>query len=179
MKTSDALAILGLSGEVTKADIDAAWRAMAAKYHPDRNPAGAEMMKLINAARDALKDFEGESADAGESQADYGDALNAALNAIINLDGLEIEICGAWLWVGGETKRHKEALKAAGFRWASRKKKWNFRPDNWKSLSRGNVSMDDIRSRYGSKKPYRGGWTAADNRRLAADDMDAMNNRCL
>ena len=36
------------------------YRAADLKYHPDKNPAGAEMMKLINAAFEVLKDFEGE-----------------------------------------------------------------------------------------------------------------------
>ena len=35
-------------------------------------------------------------------------------------NGLEIEICGLWMWVGGETKKHKDALKDAGYKWAIR-----------------------------------------------------------
>jgi hypothetical protein len=29
---------------------------------------------------------------------------------------VEIEICGLWVWVGGETKKHKDTLKAAGYK---------------------------------------------------------------
>ena len=36
------------------------YRQAALKFHPDRNPAGAEMMKIINAAYDVLKDYAGE-----------------------------------------------------------------------------------------------------------------------
>lgn len=155
MKTADAIAILKLTGKVTKESIKDAWRAMAAQYHPDRNPAGEDMMKLINAARDALQTYTGDASEAGVSQENYGEAINAALNAIFGLEGLEIEICGSWLWVGGDTKTHKEVLKAAGFKWASRKMKWNFRPDCWRSASRGNFSMDQIRDKYGSATPGR------------------------
>ena len=67
-----------------------------------------------------------------------GTLLDAhALNAIIGLDGLDIEICGAWVWVDGETYRHRAPLKQAGFRFASKKKRWYFRPENWRSSSRG------------------------------------------
>lgn len=43
------------------------------------------------------------------------------LAVLMGLKGLEIEICGNWLWIGGETKENKDALKGAGCRWASKK----------------------------------------------------------
>ncbi|WP_108820645.1 J domain-containing protein [Pseudovibrio sp. Alg231-02] len=156
MIISDALSILSLSSGASQDEIKAAYKAAAKKYHPDLNPdasaAGDEMMKLVNAAYDALK-----NADSTETEeatnSNYGEELNAALNAIINLDGLEIEICGSWIWVSGNTKQHKDALKAAGFKYASKKKKWNYRPAAWRSSSRGRYSMDQIRERHGSVRP--------------------------
>lgn len=154
MKLSDAANILGLSGEVTPQDVKAAYRKAAMTYHPDRNPAGAEMMKIINAAFETLRDFEGEIPASDEPLTeDYPQALNDALNAVIGLAGLEIEICGAWVWVSGETYKHKSVLKEAGFKFASKKKSWYFRPENWRSSSRGAYSMDDIREKYGSSRP--------------------------
>ncbi len=154
MKTSDAAKILDLDGDVTPETVKAAYKAAAMKYHPDRNPAGLEMMKIINVAYDTLKDFTG-TLDAERSGQDYPEALNTAINAIINLEGLLIEICGAWVWVTGNSKEHKDTLKSNGYRFASKKKAWNFRPDNWKSLSRGRTSLDNIREKYGSVKPHR------------------------
>jgi len=160
MNIKDAANILGLTGEVTPKDAKVAYRKAAMKYHPDRNPAGADMMKIINAAYDVLKEYTGDipsndnqSAEA-EGTANYSEAVNEALNKIINLTGLDIEICGAWVWVSGETKKHKEVLKEAGFKYASKKKKWYFRPADWKSFSRGSHSMEDIRNKYGSSKPH-------------------------
>jgi hypothetical protein len=75
------------------------------------------------------------------------------LNAIIGLAGLDIEICGAWVWVGGNTYQHRATLKAAGFSFAGQKKRWYFRPEDWRSTSHGTTSMDDIRQRYGSVRP--------------------------
>jgi curved DNA-binding protein CbpA len=157
MKITDAANVLGLSGIVTKQDIKKAYKAAALKYHPDKNPAGAEMMKVINAAFEALKDFEGAipTDEQQEHSQDYSEALNTALNVIIDLDGLSIEICGAWLWVTGDTFAHKAVLKDAGFKFASKKKAWYFRPENWKSASRGSFSLDDIRNQYGSASPRR------------------------
>ena len=157
MKITDAANLLGLTGTVTKQDIKKAYKAAALKYHPDKNPAGGEMMKIINAAFDVLKDFEGQilNDEQEDNTQNYSEALNTALNAIIDLEGLTIEICGAWLWVSGDTFKHKTVLKETGFKFASKKKSWYFRPENWKSASRGAFSMDDIRSQYGSTAPRR------------------------
>lgn len=153
MLHKDALSILGLQRNATREEIAAAYKTLIRKYHPDINPAGEQMTKLLNAARDALADYDAEKAPQFETQANYGEDLAAAINAIIGLQGLEIEICGAWVWVGGDTRTHKDALKAAGYKWASQKKKWNYRPAGWKSASRGRVSMEQIRAKYGSVRP--------------------------
>ena len=47
--------------------------------------------------------------------------IRQAIEKIFTLDGLEIEICGLWVWVGSETKKHKDTLKAAGYKWARKK----------------------------------------------------------
>ena len=154
MKQSDAAKILGLDGQISPATVKKAFHAAAKKYHPDRNPAGLEMMKIINTTFDSLKEFSG-VVDAERSDQDYPEALNAAINAIITLDGLMIEICGAWVWVTGNTREHKEILKANGYKFAGKKKAWHFRPDNWKSASYGKTTLDEIRNKYGSVKAHR------------------------
>jgi hypothetical protein len=78
-----------------------------------------------------------------------GDELNAALNAIIGL-GLDIEICGSWIWVSGDTRPHREVLKAAGFKWAPKKLMWSYSPAGKKTWSRGGWDMEQIRANHGS-----------------------------
>ena len=127
-----------------------AYRRACSQYHPDRNPAGAEMMKAINLAYEVLKDFEGTLKSGAEG---YDEALNNVLNELLKMGGITIEICGAWVWVSGNTKPYKEALgkNGLGLYWASKKCAWYFRPDDWKSSSRGNWSLDDIRMEHGSQ----------------------------
>ncbi|MEM9422373.1 MAG: J domain-containing protein [Pseudomonadota bacterium] len=156
MKPADAANILGLTGKVDPQIVKIAYRKAAKTYHPDQNPAGAEMMKVINAAYDVLKGHIGEIEQEEPENAGYPEALNEALNSIVGLSGLEIEICGAWVWVGGNTKAHKDVLKESSFKWASKKKRWYLRPENWRSASRGKFSMEDIRDKYGSSKPHSG-----------------------
>ncbi len=155
MIKSDAAKLLNLSGNITPADVKRAYVAACKKYHPDVNPGGLEMMKFINAANDVLKDFTGMiDADQAETTTqDYPEALNEALSALCGLAGLSFEICGALLWMSGNTRVHMEAIKAAGCKWASKKKLWFFRPDDYRSSNRKEKSMDDIRDKWGSSRP--------------------------
>ena len=154
MKLQDALNTLGLSaGNVTLDQAKKAYRQACAQYHPDRNPAGLEMMKAINTAWDIVKNLDWSETITVEDSQDnhYGESLNNALNAIIGIQDITIEICGAWVWLSGNTFPHKDIIKAAGFKWASKKKSWYFRPSEWSSTkARGNLSMDQIRERHGS-----------------------------
>jgi len=150
MKLEDAAKILELNGDLTKSDIKKAYKKACTKYHPDKG-GSVEMMQAINQAYAELKDFEG-NLEAGTLG--YSDLLNEALLKIIDLPNIEIEVCGAWVWVTGDTKEHSKALgkNGAGFWWAKKKKAWYFRPSDWKSSSRGDWSLDRIRGEHGTQK---------------------------
>jgi hypothetical protein len=150
MKLSDAFNILGLSGETTPELTKAAYRKACAKYHPDRNPAGLEMMQMVNQAYDAVRDYTGGTETTTET-INYGDDIANALNAIMGYD-LHIEVCGSWVWVSGDTRPAKEILKENDFKWAPKKCMWFYRPEGERSYSRGTKSIDDIRMVYGSQR---------------------------
>ena len=88
---------------------------------------------------------EGEGDAAGREQADDRDAL-------LRLDSIEVELCGAWLWISGDTYKHREALKACGYLWSRSKQRWYWRhAEDDCRWSRGKASMGEIRSKYGSE----------------------------
>lgn len=150
MNKFQALQILGLTGTVSNEDIKLAYRRKAKEFHPDRNPAGIEIMKMINVAYELVKDELSINVFDNPVMFDYPEILADALNAIINL-GLNIEICGCWVWVSGNTKIHRDILKKAGFKWASKKQQWYFRPAEKISHRHAAWSMDKIRNTYGSQ----------------------------
>jgi len=159
MNINDALNLLSLASPVTQTEIKKAFKAASLKFHPDRNPAGAQMMIAINAAYETLKDL-GESVEAKSdfSQTNYAEELNEVLNSLLVLEGLIIEVCGNWIWISGDTKQHSKRLGkkegGLGCFYASKKKMWYFRPDEYKSSSRKSTSMDDIRATYGSNTKF-------------------------
>lgn len=76
----------------------------------------------------------------------------AVINALIGIKGIEIELCGTWLWISGETKKNRLAIKNAGCHWAKKKLMWYWRPEEYRCRSRKSCSMDYIREKYGSEK---------------------------
>lgn len=139
------------------------YKELAKAYHPDLNPdAGDEAMQQINAQYDELVKRLSRVSSDGRTEATEQEARNAqdlamayraVIAQIINLAGVNIELCGAWLWVSGDTYANRDALKAAGLRYASKKKMWYWRPEEAAChKSRRNTTMGDIRRKYGSDR---------------------------
>ena len=72
------------------------------------------------------------------------------LVAGVLLPELNIEFCGSWLWVSGDTYEHRELLKELGYRYSNNKKCWYWRPYSEASKATKPTSMDYIRETYGS-----------------------------
>ena len=140
-------------------DLKRAYRAAAMQNHPDRG-GNVETMQEINAEYEkrfeelkyqqnaaAAADTTGKTRATTETAGDF----IRIIAELLKLDGLTVELCGRWLWISGDTMKHKEQLKAIGCRWSATKKMWSWHfaeeGDGW---SRGRRSMDQIRRKYGS-----------------------------
>lgn len=73
--------------------------------------------------------------------------------ALKQLPGLEISLCGSWVWIGGDTKPNKDALKALGCWWAAKKKLWYWHlPVETKHYRRRKTkTMAEIEEKYGKQ----------------------------
>ena len=150
MNISEAIGILKPK-ENTRPALKSAYTTLTKKYHPDINPGGLDMMKLINLAYELLSSKMGlwfvEDGDRGIS---IDEAIQAIFDKIKHLEGLEFEICGTWLWVSGDTYKHKTDIKSAGFKWSKNKSQWYWHNGDYKKKSKKFLPMDDIRNLFGS-----------------------------
>ena len=149
-----AAEILGLVGEISPKETKAAYRRLSLQYHPDICAGGEHMQKMLNSAYEVLKDFNG-SIGSGQSS-ELSQVMADTLSALVHIEGLDLEICGSWLWVGGNTYPNRSALTAAGLRFSGSKKRFYLNPDKksggkkkWYGKSR---TMDQIRQAHGSRK---------------------------
>lgn len=124
------------------------YRELCKQLHPDTG-GSTEAMQILNAEYETALKCCKLTPEETEQELLHRDKIET----IAHLDGLEIEIIGVWLWVGGNTYKHRETLKQSGFLFAPVKKLWFFRSDEHKTRTRGEAQdINDIRSKYGSQK---------------------------
>ncbi|MFS1904441.1 MULTISPECIES: J domain-containing protein [Vibrio] len=154
MNTNEALSILELIEEnknYSAKEIKAAYRKMINQYHPDKDSGNVHYSQLINSAYKVLKGLDEVIFSSVEMDKHISKKLQDAINAIVNLDGLIIEVIGSWIWVTGETKKHKEILKENSYFYSRSKKAWYFKTGDRKRVRGSKSSLDDIRNSHGSQ----------------------------
>jgi curved DNA-binding protein CbpA len=131
-------------------ELKALFIKLAHIHHPDKGGDTEAMQDLNNAYQYQLEQSrKGEEQKEGQKEIDT-DLINK-INSIIKYHDLEIEILGSWIWVTGNTKEHKDSLKANGFFYATKKTAWYYRKEEQKKRRfKSDYSMDQIRERHGS-----------------------------
>jgi flavorubredoxin len=143
-------------------DLKKEYRKLALKYHPDRNSGTdtTKIMQSINAEYEKMFEIlQSESNNTYEKQENVNDFMEV-INKIINLN-VNIEICGVYIWISGNTYTVKEQLKQAGFYWASKKCMWYWKPEEVTSSKHKTWDMEKIRNKYGSQLVKEAGNIAA------------------
>ena len=131
------------------------YRRLALENHPDRGGDEATM-KAINleyeAMAERLKNVHEENETTTEHKAETPKEFIAIIDALIRMNGIDIEICGSWLWVSGNTYEHRAEIAALGFKYSKNKKSWYWFNDIENTgKRRGKYSMAQIRNKYGSE----------------------------
>ena len=127
------------------------------------------MMKLINDAYSSFSDYdfsiEIKHTQNSTNCNDYLTTLENFFAAISDNTEIELELCGSWVWVSGNTKPIKETLKLLGLKWHSTKSMWYLAPldESYKKKFYGKTfSHDQVQSTYGSVK-FKGSYQAKIN----------------
>lgn len=135
-----------------------AYHKAAARLHPDNggNEADFKIMKaeyerMFERLKNIHENAAGETyeKDTTETASAFADIIEK----VVTFRGVEVEIIGTWIWLTGNTKEYKEAIKAAGFFWSKNKTAWYYNGDtDRKKKHRGYYSMEGLRDKWGTVK---------------------------
>ena len=139
------------------------YRQLAMMHHPDRN-GNTETMKAVNAEYDELfpklknvhKNKDGEKYTTQKETTETADYFKTLIDELMRMDNIMIEVIGRFVWVTGDTKPHKDKLKALKFQWHTKKIAWYLKPENYKKRSRKEYALDEIRAMYGTSGQVNG-----------------------
>ena len=141
----------------TLEELKSIYRKLAIQHHPDRG-GDTETMKAVNAEYDTLfpllkdvhKNKDGETYTARQTTTETADSFKNLIDELMRMDDIVIEIIGCFVWVTGDTKPHKDKLKALKFQWHTKKIAWYLKPENYKKRSRRDYDLEEIRAMYGT-----------------------------
>ena len=143
-------------------EIKKLYRKLAQQFHPDHG-GDEETMKQINLQYEQQKGRKftatnHETNKTYEQTFDPFDGYRELIDALLNIPGITIELCGCWLWVGGVKKEDKEKqtiLKELKFTYSAKKNMWYWKPGTYRKKSKKELTIEEIRNLYGSNRVQR------------------------
>ena len=140
-------------------DVKETYRKLAKKLHPDCGGNADEFKKMsaeYTTAYNRFKNVHRSQAADREEKTEYRTEYSAEefadiINKVIHLDGVEIDIVGTWVWLSGNTYAHRETIKAAGFFFSSKHKKWYYNGNTKKSKKHSKLTYEQVKDIHGCK----------------------------
>lgn len=141
----------------TAEELKKEYRRLAKQLHPDLGGNEEEIKvmqnefeKLWERLKNVHKNSEGESYT--RETTETAKEFIHIIEVLTHLDGIEVEICGSWVWVSGNTKEYREILKQLNFKWAYKKQAWYYHTEPFRKRSKRKLTLDEIRDMFGSQK---------------------------
>lgn len=165
-------ALRALKSAQTLNELKQLYRAFALQFHPDHG-GNEEAMKQINIqfqwCFDYLKNKQNAEARKQHESGNYKgyhettetpEEFIEIVEKLNRITGIIVELCGSWLWISGNTKENREALKACGCCWSHPKKLWYWRheEDSCHKRTGKDTDIEEIRAKYGSQRMTRQGF---------------------
>ena len=142
-----------IDSESTVGSLKKQFKTRCKELHPDFNGGckvkEKEFKEMLNEYEAALKYIGEQKGKEYKFDAEYADLIIELLK--MEMVNVEIEICGWFIYLWGETKPYKENLKELEFRWNPKKVCWYWRPAWYRNKNKNSWSMDQIRDFYGSE----------------------------
>ena len=144
----------------TAEELKKAYKKLAVKFHPD-NGGDAEIFKAMQAEFTTLfnvlknvhvkKDGTTWEATGEYATTETAEEFMDIIEKLMFIPDINVELCGSWIWVSGNTKEYKDLLKELGFKFSGNKKMWYYQRDGKRKYHKKAWTIDEIRATYGSK----------------------------
>lgn len=144
----------------TAEELKKLYKEYVKKLHPDNGGneeefknMKAEFESLFNVVKNTHYNKDG---DVYEATGDYATTETAAefmdiIEKLIFIEDIDLELCGSWLWISGNTKEYKDLLKELGCRYSANKKMWYYQKSGKRKWHKKAWTIDEIRTTYGSQ----------------------------
>ncbi len=144
----------------TVKEVKSLYRELAMKHHPDRGGDTATMQEVNRFYHEALKRCDRQQemgTDGREHTYHYNENVEQSIMDKISeilalrLDGVDVWLVGSWVWLQGNTRPHREALKAIECLWHGQRQMWYWKPYAGKTRYNKNASFGDLAATYGAR----------------------------
>jgi len=147
------------SKKLSQADAKKLFRKLSLELHPDK---GGDAKKFIEMQAEFEKFLKGNFSFTDKDAHNEVTSMNDFIKAnefVKSFVDVIVELTGTWVWLSGNTRPYKDAIKENGFKWSKAKKKWFKAPYQLKRKKRG-VSFAKIKNKYGYESQKISGRTA-------------------
>ena len=134
------------------------WFRMAMKLHPDKGGdeeifkfASNEYESLFSRLKDGFKRSEKEHYEESPNEDELSEMLFELLMKYSRISMLNVELCGSWIWITGDTKPHSDEFKEDHFMWSPKKSAWYFHEGKYRKRGKKHYSLEEIRMMHGSR----------------------------
>jgi hypothetical protein len=139
-------------------EVKAEYRRLAKQYHPDLGGTDELMKAINNAYHAALKGCHGQTRK-GENNQEFRYTYDAEVEQgvmdkihellALKLEGVSIALMGTWVWITGDTRTVKDALKAKGCKYSGDKQCWYWHGGKYRRRHSKSVPLSSIARSYG------------------------------
>ena len=128
---------------------------LAKQCHPDMGGSNEAMKEIITEYEKVLKYIGNMKGKTYKLDQEFIDIIEKIIN--LNIPGIEIEICGWFVYVWNVPKQCKNMVNkkhGIGLNWNSKKSVWYYKPIWYSKRNKNSWDMEKIRNAYGSEKVH-------------------------